>query len=104
MKVFDSQQADGVSATFKNLGGSTGRVNIYISGVLGDGVIWVEACTPDGEEWVRVTGGEILNPGLYVIDSGYFVGRLNLSGSADAGISAWVVMDDGAEKLRVMQQ
>lgn len=103
MQIFTNQQSNGESDLFKNLVGSTGRVNVYISGDLGGGTIQVQALTPDGSEWVPVTGGEITNPGLYVIDSGYFVGRLTFSGATTPSVNAWAVLENSVDKLRVMQ-
>ena len=102
MRVFDGQTADGSSIEFKNLTGTSGLVNIYVSGELGGGTVTVEAELPDSSGWVPVTGGTITEPGLYVIDSTYFVGRLTLSGSSGANINAWVEGGDVVLKTRII--
>lgn len=102
MQVFDGQTADGSSTEFKNLTGTTGHVNIYLSGNLGGGAVTVEAELPDESGWVPLFDGALESTGLYVIETTYFVGRLSLSGSSGASVSAWVEGENVTLKTRVL--
>ena len=102
MQVFDGQTADGSSLEFKNLTGTLGHVNVYLSGDLGGGTVTIEAELPDESGWVPLFEGELTEVGLYVIETTYFVGRLTLSGSTGANVNAWVDGENVTLKTRVL--
>ena len=102
MKVFDGQTSDGTSLEFKNLTGTSGHMNLYVSGTLGGGTVTVEAELPDSSGWVPVDGLAISSVGMHVVDTTYFVGRLVLSGATSPNVSAWVEGENVDLKSRVM--
>lgn len=102
IKVFDGQSANGTSTLFSNFTGTTGRVHVYVSGDLGGGTINVEARLPDESAWVAVDGGEITGTGLFILESSYFVGRLNLTGATTPSVDAWVVAETAETKVSVL--
>lgn len=99
-QVFTAQAADGASQVFRHLGRGA-ALNVYLAGGLGGGQVVIEAQTPDGLAWTRLSGGVLTTPGLHVISAAPFLGRLRLEGATGAALDAWVEADKHATRWRV---
>lgn len=104
MQVFTNQAANGNSLLFAP---SVPRLftrfaNIYVSGDMGGGTITIEAELPDASDFVTVsTSLSITATGMYILETGPFVGRLVLSGATTPDIDAWVEFEGDSVRDKI---